>query len=325
MVDFREHEIYRLERHTSSSPFTSLSFALVMCACLAASCGSNSNSKPRSVPPPVNAAPNGAAVSVKSASDAGSRTAPDPGKTRLTFDSVDALMRSKLGAGAEVELRGVVTVNGCKAGTRPCVFMIADDLLASPTARVDVLVLGDVTHLPSLQVGDGVHLAARLDLRGESGPFWKYWLHLVSVTVTEPAKVVTAGESTFTDGSWSIEDVLNVTPGTPVTITGYVTDIYLCPPCPKGAYCAPCDQDGIVLADIPKGGTALIHVALEPHSLASIPVRGRRYQFTGILDDPSPSAMPPTARSLKYKSHRPAPSAPRRRSNHDDGPVEPRN
>ena len=312
MVNYREHQIDSFERHPFSSRFTSLGFALVMCTCLAASCGSNPSSKARSAPPSVNAAPNRTPSSGEPASNAGSTMSPDAGKTAPTFESVSDLMRANLPAGAEVDVRGVVIVNGCKPGSRPCVLMIADGLLSPPTARVDVLVPGDLANLPALQAGDGVHLVARLDLRGESGPFWKYWLHLVSVTVTEPAKVVTAGESTFTDGSWSIEDVLNVAPGAPVTITGYVKDIYLCPPCP-GAYCEPCGQDGIMLADIPEGGTALLHVALEPHSLASIPVRGRRYQFTGILDEPSPSVMPPTARSLKYKSHRPAPSGLRHR------------
>ena len=309
MVEIRNHNLCGRDRQRFASRFTNPDFIPVALACLIASCGTNSNSTARSAPSrPLNMAPNEASPSSKLASDAGGMSAPDPSKTRLTFDGVNALMRSKLEAGAEVELRGKVTINGCKTGSRPCVFMIADDVLASPTARVDVLVPGEVTQLPSLQVGDGVNLVARLDLRGESGPFWKFWLHLNSVTVTEPAKEATIGGSTFADGSWSVEDVLNVKPGVPVMITGYVTDVNLCPPCPKGARCQPCGPEGIVLADIPDGGKALIYVVLERSLLTGIPVRGKRYQFTGILDEPISYVMPPTPRSLKYKSYRPVPA-----------------
>ncbi|HYV43435.1 MAG TPA: hypothetical protein VFA20_01195 [Myxococcaceae bacterium] len=36
------------------------------------------------------------------------------------------------------------------------------------------------------------------------------------------------------------------------TVTGYVTYIYRCPPCPPGAMCKPCMGDNLVLSDAPK-------------------------------------------------------------------------
>jgi len=36
------------------------------------------------------------------------------------------------------------------------------------------------------------------------------------------------------------------------TVTGYVTYLYRCPPCPPGANCKPCMGDNLVLSDAPK-------------------------------------------------------------------------
>ena len=36
------------------------------------------------------------------------------------------------------------------------------------------------------------------------------------------------------------------------TVTGYVTYLYRCPPCPPGAKCKPCMGDNLVLSDAPK-------------------------------------------------------------------------
>jgi hypothetical protein len=36
------------------------------------------------------------------------------------------------------------------------------------------------------------------------------------------------------------------------TLLGYVSKVYLCPPCPQGAQCKPCMGDNIVLSDAPR-------------------------------------------------------------------------
>lgn len=145
------------------------------------------------------------------------------------------------------------------------------------------------------------------------------------VRVLEPTRATTADESTYTDGSWSVEDVLSKSPGTMVTVTGHVNEIYLCQPCPKGAHCKPCGPGIIILSDSPEGSVASLYVVLGPPTLPSNPVRGQRYQFTGILEAPKPFVMPVTAHCLKYNSYGPAPVGLQRRSNRNGRTVEPRN
>src|ERR1700690_3900029 len=111
MGDFLKHKTCALERDPLSRLCTRLKFPLALVVVsLAASCASSASPKPQSVPTATNAARSSAPISSEPASEAGSKMSPDAGKTPLKFESLSELMRAKLEAGAEVDLRGVVTI-----------------------------------------------------------------------------------------------------------------------------------------------------------------------------------------------------------------------
>ncbi len=70
----------------------------------------------------------------------------------------------------------------------------------------------------------------------------------------------------------------------PYIISAYVVDVYLCPPCPDGAYCKPCIPDNITLSDLPSltqpqaHGSPTLRVFLSPSQAAHLQV-GRRYDI----------------------------------------------
>ena len=68
------------------------------------------------------------------------------------------------------------------------------------------------------------------------------------------------------------------------TLSAYVVDIYLCPPCPEHALCKPCIPDNATLSDAASLPDAVAHhvptlrVALEVSQAAMLKI-GRRYEM----------------------------------------------
>ncbi len=86
-------------------------------------------------------------------------------------------------------------------------------------------------------------------------------------------------------GSESVQAFLSQHPASGTyTITAYLVDIYLCPPCSAGSYCKPCIPDNITLSDLPSltqpqaKSNRTLRVFLLPSQAAPLQI-GRRYDI----------------------------------------------
>lgn len=142
----------------------------------------------------------------------------------------------------------------------------------------------------------------------------------------EPANGASTREPTYTDGSWSVEDVLSITPGNLVTVTGYVSEIYSCQPRPKGAHCKPYGPGDHYFGRRPRGHG---RVAIRGTRAADFAGHSRSWSTLSIhrhsLEPPEPFVVPVTAHSPRYGSYGPVPAGLRRRSNPDKRSVESQN
>lgn len=79
------------------------------------------------------------------------------------------------------------------------------------------------------------------------------------------------------------------------TLSAYVVDIYLCPPCPAGAMCKPCIPENITLSDVsslPEASAShrpTLRVFIEPSQATALTV-GRRYELR-VQAGPSPQLL----------------------------------
>jgi hypothetical protein len=82
-------------------------------------------------------------------------------------------------------------------------------------------------------------------------------------TTTTPAAAASATAAPA-PASGSVATLLARHPSSgSATVTGYVTYLYRCPPCPPGAMCKPCMGDNLVLSDAPKQVTSYSDVGDE--------------------------------------------------------------
>jgi len=75
----------------------------------------------------------------------------------------------------------------------------------------------------------------------------------VPTTATPAPEAAAPASAPAAPAAGSVTAFLAQHPGSgSATVTGYVTYIYKCPPCPPNAKCKPCMGDNLVLSDAPK-------------------------------------------------------------------------
>lgn len=237
-------------------------------------------------------------------------------ETPLSFKSVRELLQAKLAVATPVRVRGVLMRSECKPGTpEPCQFFVGDKRFAPANDSIPVFVPVELLQAPLPRVGDWVQITARIQPNPfAAGPRWTNRLRLLDrpqVESTNVAGTPASAEPTYTDGSWSVADLLNRSDlelDEVVTVVAYVSDVRLCSPCPKGFVCSPCPGESITISDAPDGVGANLVVLPSPGVEARRVVRGvvigNRYEFTGMIADHVGFVWPQSGMCLEHKSHR---------------------
>ena len=237
----------------------------------------------------------------------------------LQVSSVADLLSSHLAAGTLVEVEGIVTdVYKCEylpEARDRCVqahFSIADDRYAAPSKRLTVALPDpDTDRQLNVKVGDHYKVRGTIAKQlgsmvqsNENHPLLAYIQH---VTTALPPRA--ANESTYMDGSWSVDDLFlrpDLKPGMSIRVTAYVVDVYQCPPCPKPLVCKPCSPDVVTLGDTPeRDGNSLVVSGFPSEGRRLVlPKRGTRCLFTGTFEESIGGVFPSSGGGMRYQSYK---------------------
>jgi hypothetical protein len=217
--------------------------------------------------------------------------------------------------GREAWLEGYVDVGDCSEASRDkkCLLAgFADHPFAPGTERVS---MGNVPaaweHLPARTK---VCVLVSYDRRvlTESVEFSRAaealnYIDHIEVQPETPAPAI----PTFSDGSWSVADLLHrhdLVPDALTSVSAYVVSHYTCPPCPLGIQCKPCGSPSVTLGDTPEVANTGPTLLVSGFAERKLPARFSpqvRYKFTGVLR--SASGWSQSGVVLEYQSHAAAP------------------